>query len=493
MKSAALLLALLGCLLGVWAVEHHREVRGGWIATVTNIDWPSSPTAPAAQQQQELASYLDKAANELRLNTIYFQVRPEADALYASPIEPWSYWMTGKQGTNPGWDPLAFAVDRAHKNGLELHAWLNPYRGLQTAGGYLDPKHICMRHPEVCYNFNNQLWCDPGSEIVINNTYAVVMDIVSRYDVDGIHFDDYFYPYGITATTQFPDSATYAAYQAEGGTLSLDDWRRDNVNILISRLQEGLARIRPNVKFGVSPFGIWKAGHPPTINGLSSYDALFADSRLWLAKGMMDYLAPQLYWPTSAKNQSFPLLFEWWASVSHEDNLQYPRHMYTGNALYRYYEKNSPFTLEEYKYEVELTRDPKFKLSGSGSIFFSMKSFFTDASVLPYIAREIYPTPALPPVMQWKPCAKQQPDPALNLRFDASSQTLTWTAPVDGLVTKFIVYGPATSASSSSSVLAVLHVSTTSFKLGASASKGVYSVCSVTNCNVESAPVTITL
>ncbi|MCX6922089.1 MAG: family 10 glycosylhydrolase, partial [Verrucomicrobia bacterium] len=298
--------------------EPVREFRGVWVATVANIDWPSVKTLSTREQQAELRAILDRAA-QLKLNVVIFQIRPACDALYASRFEPWSEFLTGTMGKppEPFYDPLAFAVEEAHKRGLELHAWFNPYRArLLGTKSPAAPNHISRARPQLVRQYGEFLWLDPGEKEVQDYSLNVVMDVLRRYDVDGIHFDDYFYPYKAHDSSgrdlDFPDDLSWRRFGA-GGKLSREDWRRENVNQFIQRVYKSIKAVKPWVKFGVSPFGIWRPTYPPPIRGLDAYAMLYADSRKWLVNGWVDYFAPQLYWEIDAPDRSFRALLRWWA------------------------------------------------------------------------------------------------------------------------------------------------------------------------------------
>jgi uncharacterized lipoprotein YddW (UPF0748 family) len=280
--------------------QNAREIRGVWVATVNNLDWPSRRDLTPDQQRAELVAILDRA-QALGLNTIFLQVRPAADAIYPSQLEPWSEFLTGTQGKDPGYDPLAFAVTEAHARGLELHAWFNPFRARHSS------QTTAIAETERVRKYGSLMWLDPGDESVRRDTIAVILDVVRRYDVDGVHLDDYFYPYPEDGL-DFPDSASWARYR---GRMSRADWRRDNVNRFVRELYESVKSVR-DVEVGISPFGIWRPRHPRQIRGLDSYADIYADSRLWLQRGWVDYLAPQLYWPIDRRAQSFPALLRWW-------------------------------------------------------------------------------------------------------------------------------------------------------------------------------------
>jgi uncharacterized lipoprotein YddW (UPF0748 family) len=298
-----------------------REFRGAWIATVGNINWPSDPGLPVQQQQQEIISLLDYAAR-LKLNAVFVQVRPAADAMYASQLEPWSQYLTGSQGQPPVpfYDPLEFWITEAHRRGIECHAWYNLYRARAGKQGNIAPNHIVRRHPEIIREYGNLTWMDPGEPASAQHTLAVILDIVRRYDVDGVHTDDYYYPYVIKdeATSKpidFPDDRSYARYKQAGGKLERKDWRRDNINQLVEEIYDKVHRIKPWVKVSYSPFGIWKPDVIEGVEGMSQYDDIYADAKLWLNNGWCDFMSPQLYWPIEGK-QPFPRLFEWWVNES---------------------------------------------------------------------------------------------------------------------------------------------------------------------------------
>ena len=292
---------------------HAAEFRGAWVASVFNLDWPSKPGLSAGEQKAQLRALLDRAA-DLKLNAILLQVRPASDALYASKIEPWSQFLSGAQGVSPGYDPLAYAISEAHARGLELHAWINPFRAATSADASLAANHVAREHPEWTRRYAGQLWLDPGEPAVRDYVISVMIDIARRYEVDGIHIDDYFYPYP-KGGASFPDDATFAKY---GGGKDRGDWRRDNINRFVETMYSRVKSTRPSAKIGISPFGIWRPGVPATIEAqLDSYAQLFADSRKWLAEGWCDYLAPQLYWTIAPSKQSFPVLLNWWRAQSH--------------------------------------------------------------------------------------------------------------------------------------------------------------------------------
>lgn len=383
--------------------EPRREMRGVWVATVANIDWPSRPGLPADSQRAELTALFDRAA-AMHMNAIVFQVRPAADALYRSTLEPWSEYLTGEQGKapdDPSYDPLAFAVAEAHRRGMELHAWFNPYRASHPSEKTPPAaSHISRTHPEVVRRYGRYLWMDPGEKAVQDWTMRVIMDVVRRYDVDGVHIDDYFYPYPETdsadANLPFPDSASYAAYRAGGGRLARDDWRRENVNTLVRRMDREVHRAKPWVKVGISPFGIWRPGNPPqAVTSFDQYAILYADARKWMREGWGDYFSPQLYWRIAAPGQSYPVLLQWWAA----QNLHH-RHLWPGLFDSRTFEGDpTPWPASEVIGQVFITRANP---GSTGTIHFSMKAFVTDRdSLAERLARDAYRDAALPPASPW--------------------------------------------------------------------------------------------
>ncbi|MEO7218852.1 MAG: family 10 glycosylhydrolase [Gemmatimonadaceae bacterium] len=378
-----------------------REFRGAWIAAVGNIDWPSRPGLSTWQQQHELLAMLNRAV-AMHMNAVIFQVRPGADALYQSDIEPWSPFLSGTMGRapEPYYDPLAFVVREAHARGLEVHAWFNPYRALYPSSpGPVAPSHITRTDPEVIRRYGSQVWMDPGDPMVVARTTRVILDVTKRYDIDAVHIDDYFYPYRETdrrgRTIQFPDSKTYALYRRGGGTLSLDDWRRNNVDTFVEHIGEQIHAVKPWVRFGISPFGIWRPGYPASVRGLDSFVEIFADARKWLRNGWVDYLVPQLYWPIGRPQQDFSSLLAWWVSQN-----EYKRNIYAGlNASLADNTKGKGRGASELTDQIRLTRAQQ---GASGDVFFSMTNFMQDPdSVAEKITRDSYSEQALPPASPW--------------------------------------------------------------------------------------------
>ncbi|MFT5356828.1 MAG: uncharacterized lipoprotein YddW (UPF0748 family) [Polyangiales bacterium] len=367
-------------------VSHDREMRGVWIATVSNINWPSRRGLSAADQQAELDALFAQTA-ELGFNAVFFQVRAEADAFYASELEPWSRYLTGTQGQDPGYDPLSYAVDAAHQRGLELHAWLNPYRAAANRTSPTDASHVSNTLPASVRDYGNFQWLDPGNAAAEEHTLAVVRDVLSRYDIDGLHFDDYFYPY--PNDTDFPDGASYATYEGGGGDLNRGDWRRDNVNRMVRRVSEVVAEVAPNVRFGISPFGIYRPGIPEGIRGLDQYAAIYADPPVWIREGWVDYLAPQLYWPSTQTAQAYEPLTEWWGALAEEG-----RSIWVGNYLSQL-GSSGAWALDEVREQIRITRA---NAAVNGNIMFQIAPLMENRMGVADAFRDVlYAEPALSP------------------------------------------------------------------------------------------------
>ncbi len=403
-----------------------REFRGVWVASVSNIDWPSKPGLPVAEQQAELLAILDKAQG-LRLNAVLLQIRPSGDALYASSLEPWSEYLTGRQGVAPSplWDPLAFAVAESHARGLELHAWFNPYRAKDPSSkSAYAPAHLAVRRPSLVKRYGRYSWMDPGSDEVRQHTTQVVLDVVQRYDIDGVHIDDYFYPYperdARGKLIPFPDDDSYNRYRMGGGTLTRDAWRRRNVDVLVQELHRAIRAAKPWVKFGVSPFGIWRPGEPAGIQGFDAFNGIYADARRWMHEGWVDYMAPQLYWPIAATAQSYPVLLKWWGEQNHHG-----RHLWPGNFTSRV-ETRPDWPMSELLAQVTATRADH---TATGNIHFSMAALMKNqGGVADAMSRQLYAANALVPESPW--LAGRAPSaPTAVLTTDASRREMLCVAP----------------------------------------------------------------
>ena len=374
-------------------------MRAVWIATVENIDWPSSPFLSVPEQQHEMTGLLD-LAKAYNLNTLIFQIRPAADAFYASAIEPWSYWLTGQQGKapEPWYDPLDFTIKECRKRGLDIHVWLNPYRAIRdTSVHAASPDHVTNTHPEWFLTYGTTMYFDPGLPAVREYVTRVVCDIVRRYDIDAVHMDDYFYPYRI-AGLNFPDDSSFAAFHGAFTADQRDDWRRDNVNLIIKQLHDSIRSIKPWVEFGISPFGVWRnASKDPrgsdTRAGQTNYDDLFADILKWQEEGWIDYVVPQLYWHIGNGAADYAVLADWW------DRNTYGCPLYIGQAFYRIDPGSSVKAWRSAKEIIRQINLNRSKPGISGSAFFSAKYLRTSPGKLKQkLTHQAYRYPGLTPV-----------------------------------------------------------------------------------------------
>lgn len=371
--------------------EIEREFRAAWVATVYNIDWPSKAGLTMADQQEELIKLLD-TAKESGLNAIILQVRPAADALYQSAYEPWSPYLTGEMNLDPGYDPLSFAITECHRRGLELHAWFNPFRAQTNYRNAVSENHIINTRTDWVKRYGDYLWLDPGNPEVRVYALNVMLDVVERYDIDGIHIDDYFYPYPTPSNETphpFPDEDTYERF----GRGDRDNWRRSNVDRFIKELHTGIRKTKPWVKFGVSPFGIWRPGIPKgTEAGLDAYGLLYADARKWLHKGWVDYMMPQLYWSIDSKGQSFPKLLDWWISENRKK-----RHLWPGIATDRVGDSRPASEMQK---QIALIREASKGYPGHSH--WSADSLINNQKgVQKLLKRSVYKKPALVPPSPW--------------------------------------------------------------------------------------------
>ncbi len=372
----------------------NREFRAAWVATVANINWPSKRNLTTEQQKAEAIALLDILENN-NFNAVIFQARPSGDAMYKSNYEPWSYFLTGETGKSPSpyYDPLEFWVEEAHKRGIELHVWLNPYRAHHSSGGAVTSESMVKKSPDNIVRLKNGMyWFDPADQRTQNHVSDVVKDLVKRYDIDGVHFDDYFYPYAsYNGGADFPDNVTWAKYQSKGGKLSRADWRRENVNTIIERIYKEIKAEKPYVKFGISPFGIWKPGYPAGITGSSQYDELYADAKLWLNKGWVDYFSPQLYWPIDSKGQSFPKLLEWWKSENTQN-----RHLWPGlNTVEVKANNRTSEIMNQVQVAGNILQD------NIGAIHWSIAGLTKNPEMLNSLKNGPYKAKALVPKMDW--------------------------------------------------------------------------------------------
>lgn len=454
-KFAALLIVLLSLvalqLNAQPRPKPEREFRAVWIATVDNVDFPTRKGLPVEKQKEELIASLD-LAKKLRLNAVIFQVRPMADAVYRSKLEPWSEFLTGEMGKPQDFDPLEFIVAEAHKRGILVHAWFNPYRAYHPAAKTMSDDHVARRKPTTVTQYGRYMWLDPTSPEAQRHSLEVIEDVVRRYDVDGVHFDDYFYPYAEKDAAgneiDFPDDSNWLAYQKTGGKLTRDDWRRANVNSFIEAVGLAIKKIKPDVVYGISPFGIWQPIPERNIAGFNAYSELYADSKKWLQDGTVDYLAPQLYWETSRKGLSFPIILEWWKEQNTKRRFVWP-----GIAAYKI-GSTPTFTTGEITSQVERTR---LSAEINGAIYFSFKSLRNDmGGIQKELSEQIYKRDAIIPEFTWIK-SKRPSAPKVKISRDAKYVNASWKEVGKRKAFWFVVYAKDKDGWSSSVVPASEH------------------------------------
>ena len=424
-----------------------REFRGVWVATVGNIDWPSAKDLSSEEQKKEIINLLNTFKG-MNFNAVVFQIRPAADAFYNSKYEPWSFYLSGtnNKAPSPYYDPLAFIIAETHKRGMEFHAWLNPYRAVVNYKEYRsNPYPLTYEKPEWFINYGNNKYFDPGSPEVRNYTLKVVSDIVLNYDIDAIHFDDYFYPYKVSGQ-DFDDQRSFKAYGGDLYPDRLDDWRRYNVNTIIKDLHHAIKSVKPWVQFGVSPFGVWRNNKDDqrgssTTAGQTNYDNLYADVLYWMKNGWLDYVLPQAYWHMGHDKVDYKTVVEWWADNSFGTNL------YIGHALYRLGSKDEdPVWNTKNPSQIESQLDFNRSISHiKGSVFFSAKSFLENPLKINQSLEENYfHHPVLQPIANKK--GKFTPQPVRNVKLNKlknKQYELKWEAMPDHIAhqaVKFLVY-----------------------------------------------------
>ncbi len=382
------------------APEPAREFRAAWVATVFNLDWPSRSGLSAAQQKSELLQIIEQASR-LRLNAIILQVRPNGDAVYQSAIEPWSAWLSGP-GQNPGYDPLAYAISEAHRRGIEIHAWFNPFRATVSSKP-VGRGHISHRQPGWLLKAGSTTMLNPTRSQARGHVLKVIMDVVRRYNVDGVHLDDYFYPY--------PPHHNVA----DGRTPAQ---RRAAIDSFVQELYRQIKATKPHIRVGISPFGIWQPGFPECVQaGVNAYEDLACDARKWLKEGWVDYLAPQLYWRCEGP-QSFPALMRWWSSINPN------RPVWPGIASVRINSKEDPGRKaaeigRQITFSRELTRQ------SAGQLFWSWKSLGTNRGGIQQELQRFYRSIALPPAMPWSGSSRPA-RPSVQAQDSAGGCTITW-------------------------------------------------------------------
>ncbi len=406
-----------------------RELRGVWIATVDNIDWPSAKGLSSDAQKKEFKTMIS-ALDKMNMNAIFVQVRDASDSFMASRLEPWSEWLSGTQGVapEPFYDPMEFMIKETHDRGIEFHAWLNLNRGKHKAAKTLAKDAVVTLHPDWFFQYDGYTLYNFGLPEVRDYLTRIVVQMVRDYDVDGVHFDDYFYPYP-SPDYKIKDEETFSKYPR--GFTNIKDWRRDNIDVLIKQISDGIKATKPYVKFGISPFGVWRnQKDDPTgsaTNGGSSYDGQFADSKKWIKNGWLDYIAPQIYFTTYFQKVPYESTLKWWT------NHNYGRHLYVGQAAYRIGGIN---TDQAWKLANQMPRQIRFNRNTSpvsGSIFFSAKSLiknplgFTDS-----LKFDLFRHKALLPTMPWKDGVAPFPPSKIYGQKDDFGVKLFWEAPKSG-------------------------------------------------------------
>ncbi|MEZ6233213.1 MAG: family 10 glycosylhydrolase [Phycisphaerales bacterium] len=397
-----------------------REFRAVWVASVANIDWPATPTADAASLREQ-AGRIVARCKAIGLNTIILQVRPSCDAIYESRLEPWSEFLTGRagRGPTPGYDPLEHWITLAHNAGMELHAWFNPFRARHhRATGPDDARHVVNTRPGLVRTYSNLKWLDPGEPESRQHSLDVITDVIRRYDIDGVHLDDYFYPYPV-AGRPFPDDTPFARF---GAGLSRGDWRRRNINEFVQRLGREIKAIKPGLPFGISPFGIWRPGHPAGVVGFDAYEELAADARLWLREGWLDYVAPQLYWKTDAPQQPYEHLLRWWRAQNTQG-----RHVWPGLYASRVADAEQRWPKEEILRQIEIARS--VERVAPGVALYSAATLMSDAGGLATaLQRSPFAEAALPPRYAWLPGAPAPAAPSVTVQDGGALSFFNWQA-----------------------------------------------------------------
>ena len=396
-----------------------REFRAAWVSPVEGGEWPSAPDLDDASQQEELVSLFDRA-QQVGLNAVILHVRPAADAMYPTARAPWSSYFI-PNGDQPGYDPLAFAVEEAHRRGLQLHAWVNPFRAAppEPRREAVGAAAIAASHPDWVVRYGSQRWIDPGDPAARQAVLDAVLEVVYRYDVDAVHLDDYFYPYledrtttrrvrvgrrryrtvRETETIAFPDARTWERYGVAAGWRDRGDWRRENVSSFVHALYDSVKAHKPWVAVGISPFGIWRPGYPSGVTGLDAYREIFADSRRWWREGWVDYLAPQLYWRSDGEQLRNQRLDAWWRS----ENVR-GRHLWPGMLTMRVASGANRWPASEIERQIGALRSARAGSGESqGHVHFRLKSLLENApgGLGDRLAATMYATPAVPPASPW--------------------------------------------------------------------------------------------
>lgn len=417
-----------------------REFRGVWVTTAFNLDWPSNPGLSERQQKEEFEHLLDQFEAH-NLNSVIVQVRAAADAFYKSENEPWSYWLTGKQGKAPSYDPMAYMIEACHARNMEFHAWFNLFRAVSHTK-FFDPakSHVTKKHKDWCYEMPPSLYFDPGNPEVRNYLNGVVMEVVRKYDIDGVHLDDYFY-HQESHNKKIKDHSTFKKFG--GDFTDISDWRRDNVNKVIQSLNDSIKAVKRHVKFGISPAPVWRHKYVDergsnSDRALTSYDDLYADSRTWIENSWVDYIMPQLYWSYKHKGVGFETMREWW------DNNAYKRHLYVGLALYKVGNDSDKSWSETSELTNQLTATrTTSNIQGIG--FFKASSFGVNNIHIEDTLKELHlQRPALLPTMPWLDSIPPLPPVNLTIESIGDFTKLQWMEPIEAadgdLPSHYVIY-----------------------------------------------------
>ncbi|MFY8282289.1 glycoside hydrolase family 10 protein [Pseudoalteromonas sp. SSMSWG5] len=419
-------------LLGtIYQPQVAREFRAAWVATVANINWPTEPGLAVTEQKRQAIQILDKLQQH-NFNTVIFQVRPQADSFYHSSREPWSYYLTGEQGRAPVpfYDPLQFWIEQAHKRGLKIHAWFNPYRAHHPDGGPVSEHSVVTRMPDQVVKLKNSTyWFLPTDQDVVAHTLNTLTELVKNYDLDGIHYDDYFYPYpSYNEGEDFPDALQYQAYVKAGGKLIVADWRREAVNQFVKRLYARVKETKPHVLVGISPFGIYRPNNPDSIRGMDQYEKLYADAKLWLNEGWLDYLTPQLYWPINQYAQSYPLLVNWWQTQNTKQ-----RHLWPGINALRSFDTAG---VDEVVNQIMVNRG---FLASPGTVFWNVAALDGSRLMSDALAKGVFQHQALIPQTPWIDMPAVEPF-KVSYERSANHIELSWQHVNEPQVTQSLVY-----------------------------------------------------
>lgn len=440
--AVLVLFPLLACATDPPPKAPKREFRAVWVATFHNIDWPSAKGLSPAVQQQEFEDLLIRQQHN-GMNALFVQVRPSGDAFYKSTLAPWSEYLSGTQGTSPGYDPLAYMVEATHQKSMEFHAWMNPFRAISHKRfSSVSSDNVALIRPEWCFEYGERVYLNPGLPEVRDYLVEVIMEVVRQYDVDGIHFDDYFYPYESDGVAFRGDLATFKAYGE--GFEDIHDWRRHNLDLFIQDLSAQIEAVKPWVKFGISPVGIWrnKTDDPRgsrTSSSYTAYDMLHADVRFWLVKGWIDYVAPQLYWSTDHPFANYNDLLPWWAENS------FGRHVYVGHAAFKLEQQQSRYWKNPSQLPIQLDLRRRYGSQIHGGVFYSAGSFESNPHGLEDLLRFRYHKyPSLIPAMPWKDPIPPGAPEQVSARQNLSHTLISWTPPApaaDGdTAVQYVIY-----------------------------------------------------